>query len=394
MQNLRSSILCTLLFAQVGFAECNPSIALKEAGYYGARNHFCRSNGTPVSMDVRMRYARKVYEAIAAPWNEAPMRSYVQSADYGGALSIHIPRIAVQALYGFNSGVNKDQEMNSPEFMQRSQMPDLMAVAKSTGGSGKTEVHILSSLSGHQAFSKNVATALGPMDDRWTVLTTDFNQDGWNDLVALYNAPGEIDVHVLSGVTHYQTFLMQARSGFGPTNAASAQFLLHDFNRDGYADLALVYRQGALGTEIHVRSGADGFQTLLLATATALGRTDGSWEFGFGDRDRDGIPDLFALAKQGGSGTTEVHVLSGASGYRTFLLQTATVLGRTDAMAQLTIRDADGDDVDDLVMAHMRGGSGKTEMHVLSGATNFQSWIAQRATILGYVPADWRFLPY
>src|SRR5262249_35349973 len=85
-------------------------------------------------------------------------------------------------------------------------------------------------------------------------------------------------------------------------------------------------------TDVHVLSGASGYQTFLVHEQAALGYTnDGRWDFRVARWDADDTPDLIGILKNGtGTGTTEVHVLSGASGFDTFLLQTGTALNGTD----------------------------------------------------------------
>jgi len=93
-----------------------------------------------------------------------------------------------------------------------------------------------------------------------------------------------------------------------------------------------------------------------------------------------------------GSGRTEVHILSRASGYQNFTLHVATPLGYTnDTHFAYTLGDHDNGGIPDLYL--MNGsGSGQTEVHVLSGASDYSSWIEQTASGLGPTyPANWQF---
>ena len=81
---------------------------------------------------------------------------------------------------------------------------------------------------------------------------------------------------------------------------------------------------GTQTTEVHVLDGRTSFKTFLVHTGTALHLTgtDGAWDFDLGDYNRDGMLDLFAIYKHNtGTRTTEVHVLNGADQFQTFLLQ-------------------------------------------------------------------------
>ncbi|MGI8560348.1 MAG: hypothetical protein ACR2J7_02695, partial [Luteimonas sp.] len=93
-----------------------------------------------------------------------------------------------------------------------------------------------------------------------------------------------------------------------------------------------IKKMGASGTtEIHVLDGASGYGRFLWNTATALRQTgtDNGWEFRMRDWNGDGILDAFAIKKNGAGGLTEVHVLNGADSFRTFLVHIATALPST-----------------------------------------------------------------
>src|SRR5262252_2808374 len=128
---------------------------------------------------------------------------------------------------------------------------------------------------------------------------------------------------------------------------------------------------------------ADHFQWSIL-TGTALGTTGSEFKFGLTDWDHDGIPDLVAIKKYyTGTSTTEVHILSGASNYTEFLVQTGTGLGLTDDNWDLQLADWDQDGIPDLIAVWKNNTwSGKTEVYVLSGASGFQSFILGSVTPL------------
>jgi surface antigen len=103
-----------------------------------------------------------------------------------------------------------------------------------------------------------------------------------------------------------------------------------DWNRDGFSDLVEIKKSstGSRSTEVHVLSGATNFRQFILQTGTALGEVGSDFEFEMTDWNRDGRSDLVAIKKSStGSRSTEVHVLSGATNFRQFILQTGTALG-------------------------------------------------------------------
>src|SRR5579863_95573 len=102
------------------------------------------------------------------------------------------------------------------------------------------------------------------------------------------------------------------------------------------------------------------------------------------DYDGDGKPDLIGIANYWtGSGQVEVHVLSGASNYQTSELDAATPWPQTTNPPnwQFTMADYDGDGIPDLVGILYRGsGTGDVEVHILSGASKYQQPLLDAAT--------------
>lgn len=197
--------------------------------------------------------------------------------------------------------------------------------------------------------------------------------------------------------TCFQQWLLRTGTTFG-TSGANADFALTDFDRDGKADLALVLLNttGSNSVELHIASGASNYQQRIVETGTPLAEiTDPeNWAFGFADWDRDGIPDFFAIKKQNtGTNTTEVHILSGASNFQQWLLHTGTALGQAGSNWIFRLGDFDRDGIPDLIGVLLNTtGSNSTELHILSGSSNFQQRILEVGTPLGETdPAQWDF---
>ncbi len=163
------------------------------------------------------------------------------------------------------------------------------------------------------------------------------------------------------------------------------------------ADIVVVKRTGTGSdmTEAHVLSRADGYASFSTQVGTALHKTGGAaWQFGAGDYDGDGVRDLFAINRAGGSGQTEVHVLEGADGFQSFLTHSATALHPTDNDNwTMLVGDHDGDGRDDVIAVNRAGGTDKTEVHVLRAADNFQSFSLHKATPLHVTNTpNWSFV--
>jgi hypothetical protein len=149
---------------------------------------------------------------------------------------------------------------------------------------------------------------------------------------------------------------------------------------------------GTLMTEVHRLSKASNYQEFDLQVGTCLPYASDAdtWSFVMASND-----DLVAIKKgpHTGTGMTEVHRMSAASNYQKFTLQTGTALHLTN--------DADSwsfamDEHDDL-LAIKKGpqtGTGMTEVHRLSSDSNYQSFNLQTRTALHYSNGEdsWSFV--
>jgi tellurite resistance-related uncharacterized protein len=175
-------------------------------------------------------------------------------------------------------------------------------------------------------------------------------------------------------------FLLQTGTPIGAADAAANMtFAAGDFNGDGIPDL-FVFKKSNTGSgtlEVHVLDGATNYQTFLLHIATPIGQADAAANFTFavGDFNRDGVPDVFAFKhSKTGTGSLEVHVLSGAGNYQTFLLNTGTSISQADAATNFSfaLGDFNRDTIPDVIGTKFSNtGTGTLEVHILNGATNY-----------------------
>lgn len=241
---------------------------------------------------------------------------------------------------------------------------DLFAIKKEDTASHRTEVYILDGASNYHVFLLHAATALLEVSSNFDFAVGDWNWDGRKDLFAIKkSATGthSTEVHILDGAANFSRFLLQTGTTLHETGDDFG-FAVADWNHDLRLDLVAIKKSntGTHSTEIHILSGATRFQNKLVWTGTALHETGSNFEFGFVDWNRDGTADLVAVKKSSTStGTTEVYVLSGATGFRSFIVHTGTVLHQTDD-AFTFVFGAGGA----LAAIKKRGtGTGTTEVH-------------------------------
>merc|ERR1719450_1473007 len=105
----------------------------------------------------------------------------------------------------------------------------------------------------------------------------------------------------------------------------------------------------------------------------------------------DSKNNLVAIKKgpKTGSGKTEVHRLTAASNYKKFDLHTATALHLTDKNWDFVM------DSKDNLVAILKGpktGSGKTEVHRMSESSNYKEFDLHTSTALHYTDDNWNFV--
>ncbi|WP_437313492.1 FG-GAP-like repeat-containing protein [Sorangium sp. So ce385] len=176
----------------------------------------------------------------------------------------------------------------------------------------------------------------------------------------------------------------QLRTPLPFTSAAAWSFVAGDWDGDARDDLIAIRMNGGSTTEVRVLTAASQFSAYARTGGTALHATDASgWAFGAGDVNGDGALDVYAIKRNGARGRTEVHVLDGAANLSRFATQTETALGATTADSfEFAVGDYDGDGRDDLWAIQRAGASGSTEVHVMTVASGFTAWGLNTATAL------------
>jgi C1A family cysteine protease len=254
--------------------------------------------------------------------------------------------------------------------------------ALTTGASGFSALYPLTSF----------ATTFAPETDG-TWLMADYDKDGIPDLVFIKTAntpSGNAEVHIASGASNYQTRILETATTFAVDPGGNGTWTMADYDQDGIPDLVLILTQGTgTGTtEVHIASGASNYQTRILETGTTFAEDpahNGTWLMA--DYDLDGIPDLVLILTRGtGTGTTEVHIASGASNYQTRILETGTTFAEENNGTWLMTNDyAPG--APDLAYIKTSGtGTGWVEVHIASAASGYQTRTLETGTT--FVPEN------
>jgi hypothetical protein len=140
------------------------------------------------------------------------------------------------------------------------------------------------------------------------------------------------------------------------------------------------------------------FQRSLLVTGTGQGPADARHDVSTADWNGDRRPDLVVVQRSGTrSGRTELYILDGMTNFKRLLLHTGTALAPTDDRHAFALADWNGDARLDLVVTQRSGtASGRTELRVVDGASGFQRYLLETHTVLGltdhryaFSVADW-----
>ncbi|MGF1661152.1 MAG: N-acetylmuramoyl-L-alanine amidase [Kineosporiaceae bacterium] len=254
------------------------------------------------------------------------------------------------------------------------------------GGSGRVEIHAQSRSSAYAARMRSVATGLGSRDpEDWSFFVGSSLGDSRPDLIAVQHddtASGRVEVEVWSWASNYRERTLDVVTPMSEFPKGSHWAMATMPDSRGRTDLAFITTAGAGGyTEIHRLGAADGYRTWNLHRATGLRRAipagDVQWLL-----DTPGNLYWVLSGASSQSGRTEVHVLSAASNHRLHSLHVATPLGLVPGTTwRFLLNDYNGDQRADLYAVALRGRT-NAEVHVLSGAHRYGTFLLHRSTDL------------
>lgn len=232
-----------------------------------------------------------------------------------------------------------------------------------------------------------VQSGKSTLGDTYTALTGD-KSGGFARFKRLVDSNFPAPTKGSAGDNPFPLFLLHAPTPLALADTGNGDSLIAPKGNDPIADVYFVKRRNtASGTiEMHGLSGKSDYKQFRVQTGTALLQSDdANGDFLLADGDHDGVPDLYFIKRRNtGSGRIELHALSGKSNYRNFILHTPTPLQMTeDANGNFALADFDGDGIPDLVFIKRRKtANNKIEVHVLGSKSNYQAFVRQTETTL------------
>ncbi len=179
--------------------------------------------------------------------------------------------------------------------------------------------------------------------DGATVLYGDYDGRGGMEMWFMTDRSGSAHFEIYDRHTDFEESITLDTSV--PFDEASA-YLTGDYGRDGSVDLWRLNRDGG-STALEIWSNSSGFSQTTASIDTGLGDTTGMF-FTLGDRDLDGLPDLFVVDPAGG-----LRILLAASGYSS-ISEDLTIPG-LGSVLDVTASDYDGDGRDDIQVLRADG---------------------------------------
>ncbi len=174
-----------------------------------------------------------------------------------------------------------------------------------------------------------IKTKLHPTGDEWEFLMGDYNHDGKLDLYCIKKrrtGSGKLEVHILSGKSGYQTWLLQTGTPHQEVDE-NTSFILGDYNHDGNLDLYCINKRGNGTGKIYLNilKASDCFRSWVMNTDTCVQEVGDNVDFAMGDFQGNGHPDIYGIIKRQ-NGWTGVFIIEGKTNYKTLLMDTSTSL--------------------------------------------------------------------
>ncbi len=274
---------------------------------------------------------------------------------------------------------------------------DLFGIMKSATPSGTVEMHKAIGSGGLQQWGLHTGSAFAPAATGWEFEAADYDRDGTLDIVGIKKAntgTGKTEIHVARASNSYGS-ITDSRGTVFPLTNGDWDFKMADWDRDNKLDLIGIKKYNTTygGVEIHVASGASNYSQYIYQVSSAFGQVASGWEFKIADFDFDTKLDLVGFKKANtGTGSTEIHVARASNNFGSITDSRGSAFPLATNNWQFEVYDYNNDRVMDIVgILKTNTGSGRTEVHLANGASNYNALIHSRGTSYGLTNDNWEF---
>ncbi|TAQ87591.1 hypothetical protein B7494_g4103 [Chlorociboria aeruginascens] len=252
---------------------------------------------------------------------------------------------------------------------------DLAWIKTANTGTGKVEVHIATGKSQFATTLIETGTVLDQINGTlgsFQMVKGSSNSSHLPDLVfikTVNTGTNSVEVHIVTGASKYTEFLQEVGTTFALSGVGTYQML--DFDGDGKLDLCFIETSGTQTetVELHIASGASTYKSRILETGTTFTLDNsGIYSLVYG---ATSTPDLaFIKTANTDHKFVEVHVASGSSTYKTIIQDVTSTFAEDATDGPYSLVDFNRDGKSDLVFfKDSNTSSNKTEVHIASGAS-------------------------
>lgn len=255
---------------------------------------------------------------------------------------------------------------------------DIYCIKRSNCASGRIEAHVINAGENYKQWKLHAATALSANETEFVAyLAGDYHRRNQRDLFCLKAGGDGLELHILDGANGYGSFLYQRKLPIKREDVANFDFAIGDLTGSGMPDLYCIKRKNTSRNqlEIHVLSRVSDYQTFTFQSELPVSLSEvanGKYRFLAGRYLRQrGNADLFMVKRDNTqSGMVEISVLDGTSRFQSLLLQQQATPIPTRDIVNFEFGVGNSSEASPVAplycLKSSSTGSGTVEVHVLS----------------------------
>ena len=174
-----------------------------------------------------------------------------------------------------------------------------------------------------------IKTSLHPTGDNFDFLLGDYNNDGYLDLYCIKKwstGTKSVEVHILSGKSNYQKYLLQTGTPHKEVDEKTS-FVLGDYNRNGILDLYCIEKRGCGKIYLNILKGEANFKEWIMNVPTCCNEVGDNVDFAVGDFQSKGMPDLYCITKyKEGCIEAGIVIIKAQDNYQSLLMDTRSTI--------------------------------------------------------------------